>query len=168
MTAERGRRCEDHIVADLTVVADMAAVHEITAITDPGYATAGDGAGVHGDLLPDGTAVADLEPGQLAAIAQRLRRRAQRNERIDRAAVADRGLRGDVHMRDQLAVRADHDVGTDDAVRTDRGALADHSAILNPRSGIDRRHQKSSIRLVRRALMCWVFRWLARHADAVQ
>jgi len=47
----------------------------------------------------------------------------------------------DVHVRDQLAVRADHDMGPDDAVRTDRRALADHSAILNPRGGIDRNHR---------------------------
>ena len=84
---------------------------------------------------------ADLEPGEFAAIAQRLRRRAQRDEGIDRAVVADRGLRRDVHMRDQLAVRADHDMGADDAVGTDRGALADHGAVLNPRGGIDHAHR---------------------------
>ena len=44
-------------------------------------------------------------------------------------------------MRDQLAVRADNDVGSDDAVGTDRGPLADHSAIFNPRGGIDRIHK---------------------------
>ena len=111
MAAERGRGRKDHVIADLAVVADMAAVHEIAALADARHAAARDRAGVHGDGSPDGAAGADLEPGQLAAIAQRLRRRAERDEWVDRAAVADRGLRGDVDMADQLAVLADHDVG---------------------------------------------------------
>src|SRR3982074_3904099 len=115
----------------------MAAVHEITAIADTGNATAGHRSGVHGHLLPEGAALADLKPGEFAAIAQGLRRRAQRDEWIDRAAIADGGLRRDVHMRDQLAIRADHDMGPDDAVGTDRRALADHRAILHPRGRID-------------------------------
>src|SRR6266576_5389164 len=44
-------------------------------------------------------------------------------------------------MRDQLAAGTDVDVRTDNAIRTDRGALADHSAIFNPRRGIDRTHR---------------------------
>ena len=44
-------------------------------------------------------------------------------------------------VTDQLAIGADDDVATDDAVGTDRGALADHSAVLNPRGGIDRAHR---------------------------
>src|SRR6267142_1849657 len=100
----------------------MAAVHEITAIADTGNATAGRRSGVHGHLLPEGAALADLQPGEFAAITQGLRRRAQRDKWIDRTAVADGGLRRDVHVRDQLAVRADHDMGPDDAVRTDRRA----------------------------------------------
>ena len=75
MAAERRRGRKDHVVADLAVVTDMAAVHEISAIADPGNAAAGDGAGVHGHLFPDGAALADLKPGQFAAIAQGLRRR---------------------------------------------------------------------------------------------
>jgi len=64
-------------------------------------------------------ALADLKSGQFAAVAQGLRRRAQRDERIDRGIVADGGLRGDVDMRDQLAVRADHDVAPDHTIGTD-------------------------------------------------
>src|SRR6267142_1833527 len=129
MAAERLRRCENHVIADLAIVPDMAAIHEVAALADAGDTAAGNGAGVHGDGFADGAARADLEPGQFAAIAQALRRRAERDERIDDAAVADRGLRGDVHMRDQLAVGADNDVGPDDAIGADRGPLADHSAI---------------------------------------
>src|SRR5207342_1185456 len=122
---------------DLAIVPDMAAVHEVAARADAGHAAAGDRPRIHGRLLPDGASRADLEPGQFVLVAKRLRRCAERDEGIDDAAVADRGLRRDVHMRDQLAVRADDDVGSDDAVGTDRGPLADNSAIFNPRGWID-------------------------------
>ena len=48
MAAERGRGREDHVIADLAVVTDMAAIHEIAAIADPRDAAAGYGTGVHG------------------------------------------------------------------------------------------------------------------------
>ena len=145
---------------------DMAAIHEVAALADAGDAAAGNGAGVHGDGFADGAARTDLEPGQFALVAQRLRRRAERDERIDRAAGSDRGLRGDVNMRDQIAVGADNDVPADDAIGADCCPLADHSAILNPRGWIDRTHQAAQpigcTRISR------VFRWLARLIWAVQ
>jgi hypothetical protein len=49
-------------------------------------------------------------------------------------------------MPDQFAIWANHRVAADDAVRTNRGAFADHSAIFNPRGGIDRAHRKVSYR----------------------
>jgi hypothetical protein len=55
----------------------------------------------------------------------------------------------DRDMRDQLAVLTEHDVGADDAVRTDLGAGPDHSAIRNPRSGVDHAHEVS----IRNSLM---------------
>jgi len=61
---------KDHVVAHDAVVTDMAAVHEITAIADTGNATAGRRSGVHGHLLPEGAALADLQPGEFAAITQ--------------------------------------------------------------------------------------------------
>src|SRR6266702_3380479 len=109
----------DHVVADLTVMTDVAAGHEISALADAGGTAPTARAGVHGHLFPDDAAPADLKLGEFAAIAQRLRRSAERNERIDRTAVADHGLRRDVNMRGQLAVRADDDVRADDAVGTD-------------------------------------------------
>lgn len=117
---------------------DVAAVHEVTAIADPGDAAAGDGPGVHGHRFSDGAHLADSKLGELAAMAQGLRRRAQRNKRVDGAAGADGGLRADVDMPNNLAVRADDDAGADEAVWTDRRARADHSAILDSRGGIYR------------------------------
>ena len=48
-----------------------------------------------------------------AAVLHRLRRRAERGERINHGARADRGVAGDMHVRDQPAAVADHDVRTD-------------------------------------------------------
>src|ERR1035438_10254316 len=77
MAAEGRRGRENHIIADLAVMPDMAAIHEIAALANPRDAAAGQRAGVHGDGFADGAAGTDLKLGELAAIAQRLRRRAQ-------------------------------------------------------------------------------------------
>src|SRR6516165_1336675 len=124
---------------------DMAAIHEIAALSHTGDAAAGDRSGIHGHLLADRAAGADLELCQLAPIAEGLRRRAQRRERIDRAAVADRGLRGDMDLRNQLAVVSDRDVGANNAIRPYHRVLADHGAILDARGGIDHAHQKGPL-----------------------
>src|SRR6185369_4776214 len=118
VTAERGGGCKNHVIADLAVVPDMAAIHEIAALADPRHAAAGNRAGIHGDGFADGAARTDLQPGQFALVAQRLRRGAERGERIDCASVPDRGLRSDVNMRDQIAVGADDDVPANDAIGT--------------------------------------------------
>src|SRR5258707_7064510 len=99
VATERGRSRKDHVITDLAVMTDMAAVHEISAIADPGNTASTEGAGVHGHLFPNGATPAALKPGEVAAIAPRLPRRSERNERRDRAAVADRGLRPAVHVR---------------------------------------------------------------------
>src|SRR5882762_7584997 len=168
VATQRRRGGKSHVIPHDAVVTDVAAIHEITAIPNPGNAATGHRPGVHGHLFPEGAAPADLKTGHLAAIAMGLRRRAQRNEWVDGAAVTDGGLRRDVHMRDQLAIRADHDMGPDDAVGTDRGALADHSAILDPRGGIDRTHRVVRYHLWGWVRMCLIFQWLARVTDAVQ
>src|SRR4051812_41188888 len=59
MAAQRCRRRENDIVADLAIVTDVAAIHEIAAVADPGDATAGHAAGVHRHRLPDGAALPD-------------------------------------------------------------------------------------------------------------
>src|SRR4051812_3105171 len=64
MSAQCRRSGKDDVVADHAVVADMAAIHEVAAISNPGDAAAGDRPGAHGRLLPDSAALADLEPGE--------------------------------------------------------------------------------------------------------
>src|SRR4051812_40067371 len=57
MTAQgRGGR-KNHVIADLAIVTDMTAVHEVAAVADAGDAAAGHGAGIHGDLLADNAAL---------------------------------------------------------------------------------------------------------------
>ena len=77
VAAERRRGRKNHVIADDAVMTDMAAIHEITAVPDAGNAAASHGAGIHGDLLPDGATLPDLKLCEFAAIAQGLRRGAQ-------------------------------------------------------------------------------------------
>ena len=69
VAAERGGGCKDRVIADLAIMPDMAAIHEVAALADPRHATARNRAGIHGRRLADGAARADLEPGQFALVA---------------------------------------------------------------------------------------------------
>src|SRR6185312_1519380 len=138
MAAERGRGREDHVVADKTIMADMAVVHVVAALADLGETTALHCADIHGDAFADRAIGADLKPCQLAPVAQILRRAAKHHHRRDHTAITDRGLTHHLHMRHQLAVPADDDAGADNAIGADRGSLTDDRAISNPRGGIDR------------------------------
>src|SRR4051794_31361690 len=149
----QGRRGRKHnVVPDDAVVPDMTAIHEVAAIANSSYPAAGHAAGIHRDLLSHRAAVADLQPAEFAAIAQGLRRCPQRDEWVNRAVIADRGLSRDMHVRHQPAVVADDNVGTDDAVGTYIGTLADDSAVFNARGGIDTAHRSAICR--HRNLMC--------------
>src|SRR5439155_25452656 len=64
VTTECGRSRKDHIIADLAVMTDMAAVHEKSAIAHPGNTASTDGAGVQGNLFTDGAALADRKPAE--------------------------------------------------------------------------------------------------------
>src|SRR5262249_30757671 len=81
MAAERCGGREDYVVTDATIVADMGIVHEVSAFADAGDATAFGGPDVHGHALADRAASADFKPGRLVAIAEILRRPAERGKR---------------------------------------------------------------------------------------
>ena len=83
------------------------------------------GAGVHGDVFANVAVGADHEPRRPAAIAERLRRRTERGERMDDGARADRRVAGDVDMGDQPTAVAEHDMRADGAIRTDADVLSD-------------------------------------------
>src|SRR5258708_9748956 len=144
VAAERCRGREDHIVADNTVMAHVTVVHEVAAGADPRKTAALFGPEIHRHAFANDATLADLKPGRLTAIAQILRWSSEPSKRIDHAAGSDRRVPGHADMADQLAILADHDVRTDHAMGTDRGALADHSAIFNPRGGIDQTHRNAS------------------------
>lgn len=132
---------EDDVVADLAIMSDMAAIHEVAAVADARDATTANGAGIHRYRLADSTVLTDLEFGRFTTIAQGLRGSAQGSKRIDRAAGADGRVPHQVDVPDQFAIRADDDVTANHAVRPDRRAFADHSAVFNPRGWIDRSHR---------------------------
>ena len=96
------------------------------------------GAGIHGDALAQFAARADDQPGRPAAIMHRLRRRAERRERIDHGAVADRRCAGDVDMGDQAHAACKLDLRPDQAIRPDLHALANARAVGDARGRIDR------------------------------
>src|SRR5262245_26372460 len=122
---------QDNVVADVTVVADMRADHEEAAVAHACDAATVLGPQIHGDMLADIAVGADLESRRSAAILDRLRRRAERSERIDLAAWADCGVTGHMHMGDEGAVlangdvRADHAIGADGDLRPDRRTIGD-------------------------------------------
>src|SRR5262249_6874524 len=129
---------QDHIVADVAVVADMGADHEKPAIADASGAAAVLGPKIHGHVLADIATGTDLEPGRSAAVLDRLRRRAERSERIDLGARTDRGVAGYVHMGTERAPLADGDVRTDHAIGADRHLRPDRRSVGNAGSWIDR------------------------------
>src|SRR5215468_4820103 len=137
VAAECGRGREDHVIADRAVMADMAVVHEKSAVADARQPTAFDRSDIHGDAFTNGAAIADLEPRRLALVAQILRRAAKRCERRNRAIGTDGGMPADGDMRGEHAAFADHGIAADHAIGTDGGAVANHGAVLNSRSRID-------------------------------
>ena len=128
---------EDDVVADLAVVADMGADHQKAIIADFSQPVIVLGAGVHRHVFADVAFGANCQAGRAAAIAERLRRRTKRRERMNDRARADAGVTGDVDMGNQPAVVADRNVGADRAIGADLRALPDDGAALNPRCRID-------------------------------
>src|SRR5947209_8037609 len=119
MTGQRSAICEDHVIADAAVMADMAIGHEEAPIADLGDPAAGIGADVHGDPFANVAVGADHEPGGLTAVARRLWRPADRGERMNHGARADGRAPRDVDMGDEPAAGPDHDIGPDDAIGPD-------------------------------------------------
>ena len=83
MTAEHGVVGEGHVIADVAIMRDMGRHHEETACADPRDAAAARGADIHRHAFADLALWADNKLGRLAAIMHRLRRRAERRERIN-------------------------------------------------------------------------------------
>ena len=71
-------------------VSDMGADHKRAAFADAGHSAAIFGSRIHGNALAQLAARSDDELCRAAAIMDRLRRRAERGERINDGAFADR------------------------------------------------------------------------------
>ena len=137
MTAEQDVVGEHHIVSHLAIMRHMGADHEETMVADFGHAAAVLGAGIHGDIFADIAVGADHEPRRPAAVMRRLRRRAERCERMNDGARTDGCMAGEIDVPDQPAAVADRDMSADGAIGADRYIAADCSPRLDPSRGID-------------------------------
>src|SRR5579862_1574602 len=121
---------DDHVIADLTVVGDMAVRHEKTARAHTRGAP-GPGTAVDGDAFPDRIVVADL--GRAVAIPELEVLR----------ITADHGVLGDAVARSHPRAALDHRVAGDPATIADNSiVLDDHvgaheDAIAKPGAGGD-------------------------------
>src|SRR3984957_8208720 len=144
MAAQRRAVRKHDVVADDAVMGDVTVGHEEAAVADRGDAAAVLGAEIHRDAFAQVASGADDEAGRAAAIARRLRRRAERDERIDHGAGTDRRVAGEVHVGDQPAAVADDDMGPDHAIGADRDILADRRAGRDAGGCIDCGHAGAS------------------------
>jgi hypothetical protein len=108
-------------------VGDVALCHEQALVGDGGVPAATGGSPVQGDELADNIALADLQPGRLAAVFLVLGRAAHGRELVHDVVGADPGrplhhrVRADVRARPDRNTVADHRVGPDlDILRQDR------------------------------------------------
>src|SRR5262249_35847555 len=140
MAAEHRVVGERDIVADMAIVPDMRACHEEAVVADRGDPAAARGAEIDRDALADLALLADGQLRRLAVIVHRLRRTAERGERMDDRPGTDRGAAGKVHMSDQLAAVGDRDMRPDHAVRADADIGPDDRARRDAGGRIDREH----------------------------
>src|SRR5215470_7815840 len=85
------------------------------------------GSDVHGDGFTQHTVGADAQPSRLALVVHRLRRTAERGERIDHGPRSNRRMPLDMNVRDEPTALADDDVRTDHAIGPDGDILADRA-----------------------------------------
>src|SRR6478672_6923196 len=107
------------VIANVAIMRDVGTDHEEAAFADPCNPAAGFGADIHGNAFAYLAACADNELGRLAAIVDRLWRRAERRKRIDDGLFADRRCAGDVNLPDEAHALFQLDVGTDYTIRAD-------------------------------------------------
>ena len=111
---------ERHIVAELDVVSGMTLSHDVVVVTDPGGTVVGHRS-IDRDMFPEDVVVPDRNPGAdaFAVVASRLRREADRGERVDRAPGTDGGVSVDPDVADGSGPRPDRDRSGDRAAWAD-------------------------------------------------
>src|SRR5215469_10211270 len=115
VSAERGTVGKYRVASHGAVVRDVRVGHEEIVIADASDALVVSGAAVDRAALAKHVAVADLEPGRLAAILLVLRRIAQRGELMNPVTRPDRGRAVDDDVRPDDRAGTDTDIGADHA-----------------------------------------------------
>ena len=130
---------EDAVIADAAIMADMGIGEKSATVADHRLQPAAGRAGIHRHAFADQAVGADGQGRVLAAIFEVLRLMADRGERENARARADRGAAGDDDMRDSADALAEHDLAADMAERPDPDACAEPGAVLDDRGGVNRR-----------------------------
>ncbi len=119
MAGQRRGIGHDHPVVNLAVVGHVRIGHEQVVVADHRLAATIHRAAVQGGKLADAVAIADDQPGFLAAVLEILRVGADRSELEDLVVTADIGPALDDHVSPDLGAGTDFDLFTDDAVGPD-------------------------------------------------
>ena len=138
VTAEHGVVRKGDVIANVAIMRDMGTNHKDATCTDPCNPAAGFGADIHGNAFAYLAACADNELGRLAAIVDRLWRRAERRKRIDDGPFADRRYARDVNLPDKAHAVFQLDVGTDYTIRADFDAVPKAGTVGDARRCINR------------------------------
>ena len=138
VTAEHGVVRKGDVIANVAIMRDMGTDHKDATFADPCNPAAGFGADIHGNAFAYLAACADNELGRLAAIVDRLWRRAERRKRIDDGPFADRRYAGDVNLPDEAHAVFQLDVGTDYTIRADLDAVPNARTVGDARRCINR------------------------------
>jgi hypothetical protein len=138
VTAEHGVVRKGDVIANVAIMRDMGTNHKDATFADPCNPAAGFGADIHGNAFAYLAARADNELGRLAAIVDRLWRRAERRKRIDDGPFADRRYAGDVNLPDEADAVFQLDVGTDYTIRADLDAVPNAGTVGDARRCINR------------------------------
>ena len=111
--------------------------HDPVVIAEPGHAGVLGGAAIQRAELPDGVAIADLQPGRLAGILLVLRHFADGAELENSVVAADAGMAADDDMGADPGVVADLDMLADHRIRPDLDSCAESRAGMDDGRGMD-------------------------------
>src|SRR5690348_1128820 len=135
----------DDVIADDAIVSDVGADHEGAIVADARHHPATRGAGIDRHVLAEDVVAADLEPRFFALVLEILWNMADRREREDARAIADRGAAGDGDVRDQLDALAELDLGADQAERPNDRSGSKLGARLDDGRRMDLRHTRTQL-----------------------
>lgn len=117
MASQQSAIGDDHVVAKVAIVTDMAVGHEKIVGTDFGFFGKFIGA-VHGDTFAKHVSITNPESCGGSIVLQILRCIPDDTARVKNILFADVGFPREMDMRTYFAMGADRDVGVDDGKRT--------------------------------------------------